>query len=103
MINSSGFFSEIQTINFNQSYISYYFESLLAIYRVDCWFLSNKIQLVSSLKSFSQMVPPDLLEKFFCHSEHFVVNKKDENYLTQSLLNIVCVCVCVYGGENRPA
>ena len=30
-----------------------------------------------------------LLQKVFCHSEHLVENKKDENHMLQDLVNIV--------------
>ena len=35
------------------------------------------------------MFSPDLLEKIFCHLEHFFDNEKDGNHLVQGLVNMV--------------
>ena len=70
-------------------YIRHYFQSLLAIYQVACWFLSDKIQLVSSSRIFPQMFSPYFLEKIFCHSENFVKKEKYGNQLVPGLVNML--------------
>ena len=68
--------------------ICHYFESILVIYVVACWFLSSKIQQVSSSKCFPQKFSPDLLEKF-CLFGHCLEKEKYGNHLVQGLVNMV--------------
>ena len=55
----------------------------LAIYQI------AYCSLVSSSRSFPLTFSPDLLEKIFCHSEHFVEKEKSENHLLQGLVTMV--------------
>ena len=65
-------------------YICHYFESPLAIYQVGCWFLSSRIQLVLSSKSFTQTFSSDLLENFFSSKTFSREWKRWKSYATRS-------------------
>ena len=54
-----------------------------------CWFLSSKIQLLSSSRSIPQTFSPDLLENIFWNVEHIVENEKDGNHLVHGLMNMM--------------
>ena len=58
------------------------------IHLVACLFLSRKIQMGASSKSFQLIFSTDL-EKIFCHSEHFVEKDKVGSHLVQGFVNIV--------------
>ena len=71
----------LNDMNFNQLYINQYFESSFAIHQMSCWFLSSKIQQVSSSGNFSQISFNDLIEKLFCYSQHLVENETIVHHL----------------------
>ena len=74
----------------SSSYTCHYFELLLAIYQVACWFLSSKIQLVLSSISFPQAFLPDCHEKLLSFRA-FYRKPKRQKIILCNLVNMVNV------------